>query len=125
MKAMSTRTKALPRPGHGRAGGSIQKVLLLTGTLMGGYASDLFFLLWRIMPQRMIELGYRCNGRGSMASASTAFMRDHGVLKEIMKITSEENHRTAKGKRVSMHTTKGPGFGPLGIAQCVLPFTVF
>ncbi len=102
-----------------------KKVLLLTGTLMGGYASDLFFLLWRIMPQRMIELGYRCNGRGSMASASTAFMRDHGVLKEIMKITSEENHRTAKGKRVSVHTTKGPGFGPLGIAQCILPFTVF
>jgi hypothetical protein len=60
-----------------------------------------------------------------MASASTAFMRDHGVLKEIMKITSEENHRTAKGKRVSVHTTKGPGFGPLGIAQCILPFTVF
>lgn len=102
-----------------------RKVLLLTGTLMGGYASDLFFLLWRIMPQRMIELGYRCSERGSMASASMAFMREHGVLKDICKIKEGDNHRTSRGKRVVVNTVKGPGFGPLGIAQCILPFTVF
>ena len=39
----------------------VRKVLLLTGTLMGGYADDLFFLLWRIMPRRMIEDGFRYN----------------------------------------------------------------
>lgn len=102
-----------------------KKVLLLTGTLMGGYASDLFYLLWRSMPQRMIELGYRCNERGSMASASMAFMRDHGVLKDIYKIKEGDNHRTSRGKRLVVSTVKGPGFGPLGIAQCVLPYTVF
>lgn len=102
-----------------------RKVLLLTGTLMGGYASDLFFLLWRSMPQRMIELGYRCSERGSMATASMAFMREHGVLKDIYKIKEGDSHRTARGKRVTVSTSKGPGFGPLGIAQCVLPFTVF
>ena len=102
-----------------------KKVLLLTGTLMGGYASDLFFLLWRIMPHRMIELGYRCNERGSMASASMGFMREHGVLKDIVKIKEGDNHRTSKGKRTVVSTVKGPGFGPLGIAQCILPFTVF
>lgn len=102
-----------------------KKVLLLTGTLMGGYASDLFFLLWRIMPQRMIELGFQCSERGSMASASMAFMREHGVLKDIYKIREGDNHRTARGKRTVVSTTKGPGFGPLGIAQCILPFTVF
>lgn len=101
------------------------KVLLLTGTLMGGYASDLFYLLWRIMPHRMIELGYRCSERGSMASASMAFMREHGVLKDIYRVREGDNHRTARGKRVVVNTAKGPGFGPLGIAQCILPFTVF
>ncbi len=101
------------------------KVLLLTGTLMGGYASDLFFLLWRIMPHRMIELGYRCSERGSMASASMSFMREHGVLKDIYRVKEGDNHRTARGKRVVINTVKGPGFGPLGIAQCILPFTVF
>lgn len=102
-----------------------KKTLLLTGTLMGGYASDLFFLLWRIMPHRMIELGFRANERGSMASASMAFMREHGVLKDVFKVRSGGNHRTAKGKRSAANTKKSPGFGPMGIAQCVLPFTVF
>lgn len=102
-----------------------KKTILLTGTLMGGYASDLFFLLWRIMPNRMIELGYRCNERGSMSSASMGFMREHGVLKDTYKVKTGGNHRTSKGKRAVVSTTKAPGFGPLGIAQCILPFTVF
>jgi hypothetical protein len=29
-----------------------RKTLLLTGTLMGGYADDLFYLLWRLNPRR-------------------------------------------------------------------------
>lgn len=102
-----------------------KKVLLLTGTLMGGYASDLFYLLWRSMPQRMIELGYRCSERGSMASASMAFMREHGILKDIYKVKEGDNHKTSRGKRVVVNTVKGPGFGPLGIAQCILPYSVF
>ena len=32
-----------------------RKAVLLTGTLMGGYADDLFFLLWRVLTRRMIE----------------------------------------------------------------------
>lgn len=54
-----------------------------------------------------------------------AFMRDHGVLKDIYKVTEGDSHRTARGKRVVVNTVKAPGFGPLGIAQCILPFTVF
>lgn len=102
-----------------------KKVLVLTGTLMGGYASDLFYLLWRIMPARMIEMGYRCSANGSMASSALAFMRDHGVLVDVLKVRQGDNHKTARGKRQEVSTKKGPGFGPLGIAQCILPFTVF
>ena len=32
-----------------------RKTLLLTGTLMGGYGDDLFHLLFRALPGRMIE----------------------------------------------------------------------
>ncbi len=35
-----------------------KKTLLLTGTLMGGYASDLFYLLWRLNPRKMLDCGY-------------------------------------------------------------------
>lgn len=102
-----------------------RKTLLLTGTLMGGYADDLFFLLWRLNPKAMIADGYRVNARRSLGTASMTFMRDHGVLKEVFKETSGEAHRTAKGKHEAKRTAKGAGFGPKGIMRYVLPCTVF
>lgn len=102
-----------------------RKTLLLTGTLMGGYGDDLFYLLFRALPARMIEDGYRPTGRGSMTSAAMAFMRDHGVLKDIYSESTGTAHKTAKGTKVSVRTVKAPGFGPKGVLRCVLPFTVF
>ncbi len=103
----------------------VDKVILLTGTLMGGYADDIFYLLWRIMPKRMIEDGYVYSDRGSLGGAAMSFMREHGVLKDIYTETEGGSHRTSKGKKISVRTSKGPGFGPKGIASFVLPFTVF
>jgi superfamily II DNA or RNA helicase len=102
-----------------------RKTLLLTGTLMGGYADDLFFLMWRILTRRMQEDGFKANRRGRLAPAALAFMREHGVLKDVYRETDEGSHRTAKGKKISVHTKKAPGFGPKGIARYVLPYTVF
>ncbi len=102
-----------------------RKVLLLTGTLMGGYADDLFYLLWRIMPRQMIEDSYTRNRHGSLGTAGMSFMRDHGILIDIYKESEGSSHKTARGKKVTVHTKKGPGFGPKGIARYVLPFTVF
>lgn len=102
-----------------------RKMVLLTGTLMGGYADDLFFLLFRSLPGRMIEDGYRPNRQGSLTSAAMAFMRDHGVLKDIYSESTGSSHKTAKGSKITVRTVKAPGFGPKGVLQCVLPFTVF
>lgn len=102
-----------------------EKVLLLTGTLMGGYADDLFHLLWRVSPRVLIEDGFKPSKTGSMAAATMGFMRVHGVLKDIYKETSTTSHRTAKGKGVTVRTSKAPGFGPVGILRYVLPITVF
>ncbi|CAJ2793110.1 SNF2 family N-terminal domain protein [Burkholderia pseudomallei] len=102
-----------------------RKTLLLTGTLMGGYADDLFHLLFRSLPGRMIEDGYRPNRQGSLTSAAMAFMRDHGVLKDIYSESTGSSHKTAKGSKITVRTVKAPGFGPKGVLRCVLPFTVF
>ncbi|WP_300731714.1 DEAD/DEAH box helicase [Pseudomonas sp.] len=102
-----------------------RKTVLLTGTLMGGYADDLFYLLFRILTRSMIEDGYRPNARGSMAPSAMSFMRDHGVLKDIYTERDNQSHKTAKGKKLSVRTVKAPGFGPKGIHRYVLPFTVF
>lgn len=99
------------------------KTLLLTGTLMGGYADDLFHLLFRALPKRMIEEGY-CPTRHGMNAAVMSFMRDHGVLKDIYS-ESSGSHKTAWGTKVTVRTVKAPGFGPRGVLRCVLPYTVF
>lgn len=102
-----------------------RKVVCLTGTLMGGYADDLFYLLFRALPQRMIEDGYRPNRQGSLTAAAMAFMRDHGVLRDIYTEHDAPAHKTARGKKVTVHTVKAPGFGPQGVLRCILPFTTF
>ncbi len=102
-----------------------RKTVLLTGTLMGGYADDLFYLLWRVMSARMLEDGYQYNNQNSLGSAAMSFMREHGVLKDVFKESREGDHRTAKGKKMVVHTSKAPGFGPKGVARYVLPYTAF
>ncbi|MDR2837772.1 MAG: DEAD/DEAH box helicase [Azonexus sp.] len=101
------------------------KTLLLTGTLMGGYADDLFHLLWRMDPSAMVGDGYQPSKTGSMSNAVMAFMREHGVLKDVYKETGASSHRTARGTVKKVQTSKAPGFGPLGIMRYVLPITVF
>ena len=103
----------------------VRKIILLTGTLMGGYGDDLFYLLFRVATQRMIEDGYAYNTRGTLGSASTLFMREHGVLKDIYTESEGDNHKTARGKRITVRTSKAPGFGPEGVCRYILPYTVF
>ena len=90
-----------------------RKTLLLTGTLMGGYGDDLFYLLFRALPRRMIEDGYRPTTSGSMTSAAMAFMRDHGVLKDITPGARRHGAKTAKAPRYRC-ARSAPGFGPKG-----------
>ncbi|WP_373741618.1 DEAD/DEAH box helicase family protein [Neisseria sp.] len=107
----------------------VGKVLCLTGTLMGGYAEDLFYLLWRLWPQMMIEDGFVYNKGNTLGTAGMAFMRQHGVLKEIVRRVGIEYSTGAfsssKAERNHVRTAKAPGFSPLGIMRYVLPITVF
>lgn len=103
----------------------VKKILLLTGTLMGGYADDLFFLLFRVLTSKVIEDGYKPNSRGSLGTAAMEFMRDHGIIKDVYTEQHGDSHKTAKGNQISHRTQKAPGFGPKGILRYVLPYTVF
>lgn len=106
----------------------VSKVCLLTGTLMGGYADDMFYLLWRIFPEMMMEDGFCYNKSNTLGSASMEFMRQHGVLKDITRSHaeySEGSFVSSRGKKSTVSTSKAPGFSPLGIMRFVLPITVF
>jgi SNF2 family DNA or RNA helicase len=101
------------------------KLLLLTGTLMGGYADDLFYLLYRINPGLMEADGFGHTARGSLGPAAMAFLRSHGVLIDTYTEQVARSHRTAKANAVVRNTKQGAGFGPKGIMRYVVPITVF
>lgn len=102
-----------------------KKTILLTGTLMGGYADDLFHLLYRMNPAAMIEDGFAYSSRGSIGPAADEFMRQHGILKQTFKEGASKSHRTARGNTVVKSVSKAPGFGPKGIMRYVVPVTAF
>ncbi|WP_434778519.1 SNF2-related protein [Neisseria sp. Ec49-e6-T10] len=106
----------------------VNKILALTGTLMGGYAEDIFYLLWRLNPRMMMEDGFSYNKSRSLGSASMAFMREYGVLKETIRtgLCDESGSFTSsKAKRSTVSISKAPGFSPLAIIRYILPITVF
>lgn len=105
----------------------INKVVLLTGTLMGGYADDLFYLLMRGMPSTMIADGFRFNESGSMGTAAMAFMQRYGVLKHVYreKKGDVDDFKTAKGSKKTVNVSRAPGFSPAAISRYLLPHTAF
>ena len=105
--------------------GEAEKVLCLTGTLMGGYASDLFHLLFRAMPSEMLRLGFGPTQGGSFFSAEARFMAHYGCLIDVYKSREDGTFKTARGKKVANQTRKAPGFSATGIARFVLPYAVF
>ena len=112
----------------GTLASSCNKRLLLTGTLMGGYASDLFYLLWRLNPTSMVEQGFGYGKGGTLGGAESLFMRRVGVVKDIYvsKGRDDTDFRTSKGSRgISHRTAEAPGFSPEGVMRYLVPVTAF
>jgi superfamily II DNA or RNA helicase len=90
--------------------------LCLTGTLAGGYASDVFHLLFRTHPRQMVADGCQWNN-------PTGFMERYGVLERITTI-SEEDGLTTRAKKRTVVRAK-PGISPLLLGNLLLPHSVF
>jgi hypothetical protein len=84
---------------------------------MGGYADDLFHLLYRLDPASMIEDGFNYNKRGSIGPAADAFMRAHGVVIETYKVSSSserKSHRRHAARRSRGTPREGRVSAPRG-----------
>lgn len=101
----------------------VSKVLLLTGTLMGGYADDVFYLLWRLMPKILISDGFKYR-HGGLQRAAMDWLKQFGCLETVYK-TTESNLKTANATKSSVNTRKRPGFSPIAVVKHILPYTVF
>ena len=112
--------------GQGNAFGALaaagRTTLGLTGTLLGGYADNLFYILYRMYPSEMVREGldYRKVQR---------WMERYGILERVTKISADddacEDMRAVRGKTRRTCVRRKPGISPLILGKHLLPNTVF
>lgn len=94
------------------------RIVGLTGTLLGGYADDLFNTLFRLEAGRMKEHGYEWGTTGR-----SSFTQDYGVLETITKVEPTDN-RCSKAKTTSTVRRK-PGASPLLFGEFLMQLCAF
>lgn len=99
---------------------SSKKHLPLTGTIAGGYAHHLFYLLYRLCPGKMKKLGYEF-------SDVKAFSKDYGVVEDVYAYSNEQEayNNSSRGKKVNSTPKVRPGINPLIVPRFLLENTVF
>jgi hypothetical protein len=97
---------------------SSDRIVGLTGTLLGGFADDLFNTLFRLEAGRMKEHGYEWGTTGR-----SAFTQDYGVLEIITKVEPADN-RCSKAKTTSVVRRK-PGASPLLFGEFLMQLCAF
>jgi hypothetical protein len=102
----------------GTLASSADRIVGLTGTLLGGYADDLFNTLFRLEAGRMRERGYEWGTTGR-----SSFTQDYGVLETITKIDPNEN-RCSKAKTTTM-VRRRPGASPLLFGEFLMQLCAF
>ena len=98
---------------------SSKKQLALTGTIAGGYANHLYYLIYRLDPKRMQDSGYNYEDE-------LKFTEKYGKLERTFESvggddTDDEYNVCCKGRQKGSPKTK-PGISPL-IFMDLLLFT--
>lgn len=96
-----------------------RRFLGLTGTLLSGYADDLFNTLFRTDARRMVEDGYQWGSAGR-----ERFTHDFGVLETIERITVEDNACSRKTK-TTVTIKRRPGASPLLFGKYLMEHCAF
>jgi SNF2 family DNA or RNA helicase len=87
----------------------------LTGTLNGGYADNLFYLLYRLQPESLMDFGY---------GGAEKWQRAYGVIEEIKKL-DDEDHAYGRIKRRNIIVKRRPGVSPEVIGRFFLDKSCF
>ena len=99
-----------------------KKVLSMTGTVMGGYSKDLFYLLWRMFPRWMHESGFEY-GR------TVQFAERFGVIEKTYDSKDLQSSLNAAsiGRRIAgrCRGTEKPGVSPLLLPELLLERSAF
>jgi hypothetical protein len=94
------------------------RLVVLTGTLLSGYADDLYHLLFRLEAGRMARLGYEWGDAGVRSFAET-----YGVLEKITTIQPADN--ACSKARVTTQVKRRPGASPLLFGKFLMELGAF
>ncbi len=102
----------------GTLASSAQRIVILTGTLLGGYADELFNILFRLNPRKMLAEGFVPGEAGLRA-----FSEAYGVLEKVTVIEPKDN--VCSEARVTKRVKRRPGASPLLFGRFLLELGAF
>ena len=105
--------------GLGVLGRAAQRLIALTGTLMGGYADDLFNIFYRMEPRAMVREGFAYGGQGRRD-----FQEQYGVLETIEKVEESDN-ACSRATKKTVRVLRKPGASPLLFGRFLMNTTAF
>jgi hypothetical protein len=92
--------------------------LILTGTLLGGYADELFHILFRLDPRKMLAEGFEYGEAGLRG-----FTETYGVLEKVTTIEPADN--ACSEARVTKRVKRRPGASPLLFGRFLMDLGAF
>ena len=98
-----------------------RKQLGLTGTIAGGYANHIFYLLFRLDPAMMVSKGFRYGYAGEMK-----FSEVYGTVETVFECSTSEgaHNTTSRGRMISSPKCR-PGISPLIFSEFLMKKAVF
>ena len=102
----------------GTLASSAERIVILTGTLLGGYADELFNILFRLNPRKMLAEGFVPGEAGLRA-----FSEAYGVLEKVTVIEPKDN--VCSEARVTKRVKRRPGASPLLFGRFLLELGAF
>ncbi len=98
--------------------GCSKKVIGMTATLINGYSSGMFYLLYRIVPHLMQVDNKEYN-------SPTAFNNEYGVTETVYEVETGDYNANSKSSRKLMHIRQKPGVSPLVYSRFLIDCAVF
>lgn len=98
--------------------GCSNKVIGMTATLVNGYSSGMFYLLYRIAPNLMID-------DNKSYTNPRAFNDEYGVTEEVFECDDSEYNNNSRCKKRKIRERQLPGVSPLVYSRFLIESAVF
>jgi superfamily II DNA or RNA helicase len=95
-----------------------QRTLVLTGTLLGGYADEVFNILFRLEPAKIVKEGFEFGEAGIRA-----FTETYGLLEKVTVIEPSDN--ACSEGRIVKRVRRRPGASPLLFGRFLMSLGAF